>query len=290
MSAAESLIVARKSKKGVNYRPDEDKALCVAWIAVSSDSSVGTNQTAEVFYGKFKDVFEANLKGEGLFICERAWTSLSSRFQTISHDVSKFIGCYEQIQVLDQSGTTDDDKKRDALDLFISQYKSGFKYISCWYILRESVKWGAWRSSNSKRSTPTAKRSRSAVENPAVVSVQSENHVENANDTSDDDSKVKRPKGMRKAKMEKISLSLQARQVQAAEALAASSKERVKVAQEQIELNLFSIVPNPGDDMARQYLELRKMKALARIRTEMGIPGMQNSSQQEDPNEELNLI
>ncbi|EGZ12295.1 hypothetical protein PHYSODRAFT_386677, partial [Phytophthora sojae] len=82
--------------RGANYRAAEDKALCEAWIEVSEDGGIGINQNSEEFYGRVKDVFEELLRAQGKLNSTRVITSLSSRFQTISAAVSKFVACHAQ--------------------------------------------------------------------------------------------------------------------------------------------------------------------------------------------------
>ncbi|KAE9332563.1 hypothetical protein PF008_g14890 [Phytophthora fragariae] len=51
--------------------------------------------------------------------------------------------------------------------------------------------------------------------------------------------------------------------------MARLSRERVKVAKEQAELNLFSIQADPEDATTREYLKLKRQQDLARMRLEV---------------------
>lgn len=85
-------------------------------------------------------------------VAERPVSSLSSRFQTISQAVSKFVACHTKVLNVCASGRAPVDLEHDAVSLYESIPKNGvFKFMQCWYILRDSEKWGAWRSSNEKR-------------------------------------------------------------------------------------------------------------------------------------------
>ncbi|KAM1729337.1 hypothetical protein ACFX12_019742 [Malus domestica] len=46
--------------RGRNWTFDEDIALCLAWISVSEDGDVDTNQNRKVLWGKIVDKFHEN--------------------------------------------------------------------------------------------------------------------------------------------------------------------------------------------------------------------------------------
>ncbi|KAE9226129.1 hypothetical protein PF005_g5244 [Phytophthora fragariae] len=65
-----------------------------------------------------------------------------------------------------------------------------------------------------------------------------------------------RQHGASKTKMERANLALYACQVKAAERSVANSEMRTKVAQDQLDLSLFSIPANPDDPIAAAFLLL----------------------------------
>ncbi|KAL9538094.1 hypothetical protein MBANPS3_011201 [Mucor bainieri] len=52
-----------KKKKGVNFIPQEDVAVVRAWLSVSIDAEVGTNQTAPTYWQRIFDHFEGEMPG-----------------------------------------------------------------------------------------------------------------------------------------------------------------------------------------------------------------------------------
>ena len=80
-------------------------------------------------------------------------TSIGSCFSSISRDVNKFSGCFKQIETLEQSGKTHEDKIQDSLELYQATVaNAGFKFLGCWRVLKDSAKWGAYMSK--AKSTP----------------------------------------------------------------------------------------------------------------------------------------
>jgi hypothetical protein len=86
-----------------------------------------------------------------------------------------------------------------------------------------------------------------------------------------------RPQGARNAKMERANLALYARQVKAAERAVAIAEMRIKVAQDQLDLNLISIPGNPDDPLAAEFLLLKKQAALKRLHAELQAVGTQET-------------
>lgn len=208
--------------RGANYKTHEDVVLCKAWLSVSYDPIVGIYQTGDDFYRKVKAEFDDELARQSNAVAERSSASLQSRFQTISHAVSKFVGCHEKVSAAITSGRSPVDIEHDAIRLYEASPKNGtFKFTQCWYVLRDSPKWGAWRSSNAKRKTPKATNKRSFSQ---VDDDESESPSSSLSDTPQATIvqptpavQDKKTVGAGRAKMERANLALYARQVKAAE-------------------------------------------------------------------------
>jgi hypothetical protein len=62
--------------KGKHFNKEDDRTICRAWIAISTDPKIGTNQTNDEFWKKVKEEFDAiNTRNY-----ERAHTSLSFEY------------------------------------------------------------------------------------------------------------------------------------------------------------------------------------------------------------------
>ncbi|RLN91919.1 hypothetical protein BBJ28_00012360 [Nothophytophthora sp. Chile5] len=257
--------------RGTGYKTHEDKMRCEAWLSVNCDPIAGIYQTGGNCYGKIKRVFDEELRRADAFVAERPCTSISARFQTIPHAVSKFVACHKKVMKICASSRSPTDVKHDAVTLFESTSKRGpFKFMQCWYVLRDSPKWGAWRSTNEKRKTPR-KRSSSAVSElfddagdplphpdlPMVGGKVREHAVTPLKGTC-----------VIRAKIDRINLVLYAHQAQAAERAVANAEKRIWVAQDQLELSLFSIARNIDGPEANEYLTLKRQSVLQCLRTE----------------------
>jgi hypothetical protein len=109
---------------------------------VSCDLIVGIYQTGDDFYGKVKAAFDTELRLQDAFVADRMAASLTSRFLTISHAVSKFMACHTTVVANCASGRSPLDVERDAVALYEAKNDT-FKFMQCWYVLRESPKRGA---------------------------------------------------------------------------------------------------------------------------------------------------
>jgi hypothetical protein len=68
---------------------------------------------------------------------------LETKWGTIKHDVSKFIGVYSQVMRLNRSGTSTTDTSRRAHDLYKQKNEKGsdIAFEHCWVLLRDHLKW-----------------------------------------------------------------------------------------------------------------------------------------------------
>ena len=57
--------MAREHIRGRNWTCEEDVALCLAWVSVSEDDVVGTNQNKKVLWDKIIAKFQENCNGGG---------------------------------------------------------------------------------------------------------------------------------------------------------------------------------------------------------------------------------
>jgi hypothetical protein len=83
---------------------------------------------------------------------ERPARSLETKWGDLKASIAKFVGCYEHIKALDESGRTDDDIIFDALQLFEQKVGRPFAHKHCWLLLRDHPRFAAiFRSVGSKR-------------------------------------------------------------------------------------------------------------------------------------------
>ncbi|KAL6851494.1 hypothetical protein ACP4OV_020427 [Aristida adscensionis] len=152
-----------------NFRDEEDRLLVSAWLNVSMDPILGTEQSQTSYWARIYEYFHANKSFES----DRSQSSLMNRWSAIQHDVNIFCGCVTRIEDRNQSGATISDKLAHTCTLFKEEDKKNrkFAFMHCWRILKDSPKWMERRklfrssktASNKKQKTkPTSSPSSAA--------------------------------------------------------------------------------------------------------------------------------
>jgi hypothetical protein len=100
------LVNKAKKSKEQNFTAPEDLLLCTTWLQISSDPIVHTGKRKEGLWAQIEKRYNEQ---RGEFPC-RLNRALSSRWDKIRADVSKFSGYYARVLREKQSGLTDDDK------------------------------------------------------------------------------------------------------------------------------------------------------------------------------------
>ena len=114
--------VRSSSKKGKNFSVHEDEVLTDAYLEVTQDPIVGTDQRGGSYWKRIHDYFHANMIEES----DRNQNSLQHRWAVINEQVSKFCAALTQIENRNQSGTTQVDKVPSLLS---------FEFICCVHFL-----------------------------------------------------------------------------------------------------------------------------------------------------------
>ncbi|KAG9398362.1 hypothetical protein AC1031_014700 [Aphanomyces cochlioides] len=152
------------------------------------------------------------------------------------------------------SGTSEEDIRLSATKLYESRKENGrFKFFDCWKVLRDEPKWQEWMDSTTKPDEPKV------VKRPS-----SDQEVDLS---SESDKAIQRPTGMKRAKSEKAQELLLVRQVRATEAMVDNAKARIQVAQEQNDIQVFSMRFDPSDEQAAEFLKLKRENILQRLRS-----------------------
>ncbi|XP_023885829.2 uncharacterized protein LOC111997930 [Quercus suber] len=139
-----------KGKRGSNFSVEEDKLLVAAWLNSSVDAVSSNEQTSNTFRKKVWVYFQKyNTSGT-----TRTVVSLLSRWGAISERVNKFAGCMAQASALHQSGTTEEDKIKDAKALFVEKHEKPFLLDHCWLMLKDQPKFADPSNARSRSSVP----------------------------------------------------------------------------------------------------------------------------------------
>jgi hypothetical protein len=89
-----------------NYTQAEDEILVSAYMNVSKDPAIGTNQLGEAYWRHISDYYNEHKKTANA----RTQHSLEHRWSDIQRDTMKFCAAYDKVIRLKQSGKREDDK------------------------------------------------------------------------------------------------------------------------------------------------------------------------------------
>ncbi|KAG2676826.1 hypothetical protein I3760_12G070500 [Carya illinoinensis] len=134
-------IGVRKSVMGANFTAEEDKLLVSAWLNCSLDAVQGTDQKHSQLWEKIFEYFQQFKKTTN----ERTIKSLIHRWSVIQKATNKFCAKLAQVEGLNQSGMTEQDKFDKAKVMYQSLEKCSFQFEHCWQLLKDQLKW-IWRA------------------------------------------------------------------------------------------------------------------------------------------------
>ncbi|XP_074376189.1 glutathione S-transferase T3-like [Apium graveolens] len=146
----------KKGKRSKNFLIEEDMLLISGWLNISMDPVQGSNQTHTSYWNRIWKYFEEN---KGGITSERTANSLCNRWCTINEKVAKFIGFYNQICGRNQSGSNEQDKVDQAIEMYERIMKEKFMFMRHWNSLRFSPK---YQASLAKKNKPTKDRETSS--------------------------------------------------------------------------------------------------------------------------------
>lgn len=92
------------AKKNTSFSQDEDEVLIFAYLNVSRDPVIGTNQFQKSYWHMISDFYKEHKK----MAYSRSQHSLEHRWGDIQRDTAKFCGAYAQVMRLNQNGKSDD--------------------------------------------------------------------------------------------------------------------------------------------------------------------------------------
>ncbi|KAG5527482.1 hypothetical protein RHGRI_028395 [Rhododendron griersonianum] len=159
----------KQSIRGKGFTMVEDEALCRAYLAISQDPIIGTNQTMANLWERLRLCFSSQADVD----CNRTAVSLMKRWSKIQKAVSKFCGFLAQVERRQKSGTGEKEKMAEAKRMFsIDERNKSFMFESCWEILRHSCKWDEIMTPSQKPTVQTTTSSNPSTGTP--ISLESE--------------------------------------------------------------------------------------------------------------------
>ncbi|EFP77994.1 uncharacterized protein PGTG_03950 [Puccinia graminis f. sp. tritici CRL 75-36-700-3] len=179
-----------KRKKLSHYQEHEDVELCKAWIAITEDARIGTDQS-----GATRAITQP----------KRPQKSVKSRWGLLQKDINKFQACVIQVENMNQSGASVEDLLNMALELYSENQGSTFYHIRCYNILVKCPKWHdyfrqntAKKNSKKRARSPSSEVPQSLPTSEPATSTTAEDRL--VAEESQTDTATDRPIGKKKAK------------------------------------------------------------------------------------------
>ncbi|KAI3818754.1 hypothetical protein L1987_12571 [Smallanthus sonchifolius] len=168
----------KKSTRGVNFSPEEDKLLVSAWLNCSVDAVQRTDEKQSQLWEKIFKYFQQNKETA----TERTMKSLIHRWSLIQKATNKFCAKLAQVEELNQSGMTEQDKVEKARIMYYSLEKCHFQFEHCWHLLKDQPKWISRADVKQRKTmfsspTPTPIRCSIPIDDP-VLDLETENVIE----------------------------------------------------------------------------------------------------------------
>jgi hypothetical protein len=99
------VVHTKRLQRGNNVFIEEDKLLVLSWLNVGMDAVQRIDQKQHQFWERVHTYYYQYKE----FPSKRSCASLINRWSIIKKAVTKFIVCHNQIEHLNQSGTTEHD-------------------------------------------------------------------------------------------------------------------------------------------------------------------------------------
>ncbi|EHS64390.1 uncharacterized protein PGTG_22222 [Puccinia graminis f. sp. tritici CRL 75-36-700-3] len=189
-----------KRTKLSHYQEHEDVELCKAWIAITEDARIGTDQSGATFWGRVHKLYSRAITQP-----KRPQKSVKSRWGLLQKDINKFRACVIQVENMNRSGASLEDHLNMALELYSEDQGSTFSHIRCYNILVKCPKWHDYfRQNTAKKNSKKRARSPSSevpqslpTSEPATSTPAEDRSVAEESQT---DTATDRPIGKKKAK------------------------------------------------------------------------------------------
>ncbi|XP_074347416.1 glutathione S-transferase T3-like [Apium graveolens] len=131
------------------WKWSEDKLLISAWLNVSIDPLVGTDQKADAFWDRIRQYCEESNPG----LIKRGVQAIKKRWQRINEGAQRYGSCYDQAERKIGSGSNVDNIIELAHELHKARYKKKSNFDKHWSELRKQPKWRTPSSSGSAKRT-----------------------------------------------------------------------------------------------------------------------------------------
>nr|GEW16500.1 protein ALP1-like isoform X1 [Tanacetum cinerariifolium] len=131
--------LAKQNDKYVNepWTPDEEAALCKAWINTFENNKDGNGKKTNRFWMKVTTYFHKETGS-----AKRSLESVNCKWKNqIRPEVSQFYEMYNSVQDRQESGACKSTIYQKAEKEYHAYYNSAFQLVECWNVLKDHKKW-----------------------------------------------------------------------------------------------------------------------------------------------------
>lgn len=156
--------------RGTQWSDPETKALIEAFVHVSEDALIGTNQSAEQLYSRVVDEAKKRYAGDWM----RSADACKKRWLDVSKEVQKFVAAMKFVESVQHSGWNDDDYFKAAEEYYCKNHSDScknFKFVEEWKFLKGYEK---WKTASAPPSTKRKKEIEKIEKNSSSESLDSE--------------------------------------------------------------------------------------------------------------------
>ena len=129
-----------KKSRPRNFVEEEDVILARAYVNISQDGAIGTNQTIHDFWKRIKEVFDKLVEDDKELedMPERAPTALQNRFDRhIKPGINRFNSFYKALKESNPSGWNEEKFIDESCSNYLQAEGKPFGFTKCFPILRE---------------------------------------------------------------------------------------------------------------------------------------------------------
>lgn len=254
-----------RTKRGSGFSASEDACMARAWITVSEDAVVGSEQKGDVFFRSVHDLYVNKFKPPSKPY--RSFESVKKRTKLIVKSCTAFAACSARIIRAKPSGANEADYRRLATALYNEREIKNedddpgppFKFEDAYEILRDHPKFLMALDISTADLPLSDKTDTSDLKSD----------FEKAREDASEEIELTRPVGRRKAKAMEGRQELLLKKVKFSEEVVKEQKRRNEILQAHHELELFTRPLNTEDEDACEYIRLMRKKVLARARQEL---------------------
>jgi hypothetical protein len=192
----------------------------------------------------------------------------------IKHDVAKWIGMYQQVLHINQSGSNTTDLLRKTRELYRVKSKNNtdFAFELCWMLVKDLPKWAdGWNVA--KVPIPKKKVQSSNFDSDCVVVEEPLDSMVIAEVIENHKRFRSRPSGMKAAKevqyQGKVREAAMYAQAEAAKTMAATTMRKNALLEDQNIVMLMTLPDSQVSVEAREYLRLRRREELKKLQSRL---------------------